>query len=145
MVESTALEMRRAGNGTVGSNPTLSATDRESYLQSVWGNHDRTVRGPSNLICAKAQAGDPPCRCDQALGRFARHLVPTANQAMQNSRIALRQGADAYRRDVAMHAKLDELLIASGHARDEMAAIEDSRRSRLRRSPSASLTTTEIR
>ena len=26
MVESTALEMRRAGNGTVGSNPTLSAT-----------------------------------------------------------------------------------------------------------------------
>ena len=25
MVESTALEMRRAGNGTVGSNPTLSA------------------------------------------------------------------------------------------------------------------------
>ena len=27
MVESTALEMRRAGNGTVGSNPTLSATD----------------------------------------------------------------------------------------------------------------------
>jgi hypothetical protein len=27
VVESTALEMRRAGNGTVGSNPTLSATD----------------------------------------------------------------------------------------------------------------------
>jgi hypothetical protein len=25
VVESTALEMRRAGNGTVGSNPTLSA------------------------------------------------------------------------------------------------------------------------
>ncbi len=33
--------------------------------------------------------------------------------------------ADAHRRDVAMHAKLDELLIASGHARDEMAGIED--------------------
>ena len=27
MVESTALEMRRAGDGTVGSNPTLSASD----------------------------------------------------------------------------------------------------------------------
>jgi hypothetical protein len=26
VVESTALEMRRAGNRTVGSNPTLSAT-----------------------------------------------------------------------------------------------------------------------
>ena len=33
--------------------------------------------------------------------------------------------ADAHRRDVAMHAKLDELLIASGHARDELAGIED--------------------
>lgn len=33
--------------------------------------------------------------------------------------------ADAHRRDVAMHAKLDELLIASGHARNEMAGIED--------------------
>ena len=33
--------------------------------------------------------------------------------------------ADAHRRDVAMHAKLDELLIASGHARNEMAGIEN--------------------
>ena len=33
--------------------------------------------------------------------------------------------ADAHRRDVAMHAKLDELLIASGRARNEMAGIED--------------------
>lgn len=33
--------------------------------------------------------------------------------------------ADAHRRDVAMHAKLDELLIASGHARNELAGIED--------------------
>ena len=32
--------------------------------------------------------------------------------------------ADAHRRDVAMHAKLDELLIASGRARNEMAGIE---------------------
>lgn len=33
--------------------------------------------------------------------------------------------ADAHRRDVAMHAKLDELLIASGRARSEMAGIEN--------------------
>ncbi len=32
MVESTALEMRRAGNRTVGSNPTLSAT----YKSLIW-------------------------------------------------------------------------------------------------------------
>jgi low affinity Fe/Cu permease len=33
--------------------------------------------------------------------------------------------AEAHRRDVAMHAKLDELLLASRRARDEMAGIED--------------------
>jgi low affinity Fe/Cu permease len=33
--------------------------------------------------------------------------------------------ADDHRRDVAMHAKLDELLIAMKGARDEMAGIED--------------------
>ena len=32
---------------------------------------------------------------------------------------------DAHRRDVAMHAKLDELLIAKHGARNEMAGIED--------------------
>jgi low affinity Fe/Cu permease len=31
----------------------------------------------------------------------------------------------AHRRDVAMHAKLDELVLASRRARDEMAGIED--------------------
>ena len=33
--------------------------------------------------------------------------------------------ADAFRRDVAMHAKLDELVLASQRARDEMAGIEN--------------------
>jgi low affinity Fe/Cu permease len=33
--------------------------------------------------------------------------------------------AEAHRRDVAMHAKLDELVIASRHARDEIAGIEE--------------------
>lgn len=33
--------------------------------------------------------------------------------------------ADAHRRDVAMHAKLDELVITSKQARNEMAGIEE--------------------
>jgi low affinity Fe/Cu permease len=33
--------------------------------------------------------------------------------------------ADAHRRDVALHAKLDELLIASRRARDELAGVEN--------------------
>jgi low affinity Fe/Cu permease len=33
--------------------------------------------------------------------------------------------AEAHRRDVAMHAKLDELVIATGRARNEMAGIEE--------------------
>ena len=35
MVESTALEMRRTGNRTVGSNPTLSATSASAIGLSV--------------------------------------------------------------------------------------------------------------
>ena len=33
--------------------------------------------------------------------------------------------ADAHRRDVALHVKLDELLLASRRARDELAGIEE--------------------
>jgi low affinity Fe/Cu permease len=33
--------------------------------------------------------------------------------------------ADAHRRDVALHAKLDELIIAARDARDELAGIEE--------------------
>ena len=39
MVESTALEMRRTGNRTVGSNPTLSASRLAPLLD---GNFSRT-------------------------------------------------------------------------------------------------------
>lgn len=35
MVESTALEMRRGGNSTVGSNPTLSAIEFFTFLNFV--------------------------------------------------------------------------------------------------------------
>ena len=37
MVESTALEMRRTGNRTVGSNPTLSATSSAYCVNRVSG------------------------------------------------------------------------------------------------------------
>ena len=33
--------------------------------------------------------------------------------------------AEAHRRDVAMHAKIDELVLATRHARNEMAGIEE--------------------
>src|SRR5688572_30938957 len=33
--------------------------------------------------------------------------------------------SDAHRRDVALHAKLDELLVASRRARDELAGVEE--------------------
>ena len=32
--------------------------------------------------------------------------------------------ADAHRRDIALHAKIDELVLASSRARDELAGIE---------------------
>jgi low affinity Fe/Cu permease len=50
-------------------------------------------------------------------------LAITLSQMVLN-----RQGErekDAHRRDVALHAKLDELLHASRRARDELAGIED--------------------
>ena len=50
-------------------------------------------------------------------------LAITLTQMVLNQQKAREQ--DAHRRDVAMHAKLDELLIASKAARNEMAGIED--------------------
>ena len=43
MVESTALEMRRTGNRTVGSNPTLSATPKTEALSRP-GHRSRIPR-----------------------------------------------------------------------------------------------------
>jgi low affinity Fe/Cu permease len=39
---------------------------------------------------------------------------------------------DAHRRDVALHAKLDELLYASRRARDELAGIEELEEEQIR-------------
>ena len=50
-------------------------------------------------------------------------LAITLTQMVLNSQ--QEREADAHRRDVALHAKLDELLIASRRARDEMAGVEE--------------------
>jgi low affinity Fe/Cu permease len=50
-------------------------------------------------------------------------LAITLSQMVLNSQ--QEREVDAHRRDVALHAKLDELLHASRRARDEMAGIED--------------------
>lgn len=50
-------------------------------------------------------------------------LAITLTQMVLNGQYDREQ--EAHRRDVAMHAKLDELIKATGHARDEMAGIEE--------------------
>ena len=50
-------------------------------------------------------------------------LAITLTQMVLNQQKA--REAEAHRRDVAMHAKLDELLLAKRGARNEMAGIED--------------------
>ena len=49
-------------------------------------------------------------------------LAITLTQMVLNQQKS--RSIDAHRRDVALHAKLDELLLASRKARDEMAGIE---------------------
>jgi low affinity Fe/Cu permease len=50
-------------------------------------------------------------------------LAITLTQMVLNSQ--KEREADAHRRDVAMHAKLDELIVAKRNARNELAGIED--------------------
>ena len=50
-------------------------------------------------------------------------LAITLTQMVLNSQ--RERERDAHRRDVALHAKLDELLLASRRARDELAGIEE--------------------
>ncbi|MBA3668075.1 MAG: low affinity iron permease family protein [Sphingomonas sp.] len=50
-------------------------------------------------------------------------LAITLTQMVLNRQID--RETDAHRRDIALHAKLDELIIAKHGARDEMAGIEE--------------------
>jgi low affinity Fe/Cu permease len=52
---------------------------------------------------------------------------------------------DAHRRDVALHAKLDELLIASRRARDEIAGIEELEEEEIERLKKSRPTVTPLR
>ena len=51
MVEGTCLENMRAGNGTVGSNPTLSATSKLFWkLPSAWAAFSLAARSASQMF-----------------------------------------------------------------------------------------------
>jgi len=50
-------------------------------------------------------------------------LAITLTQMVLNQQAA--READAHRRDVALHAKLDELILATREARDEIAGVEE--------------------
>jgi len=50
-------------------------------------------------------------------------LAITLTQMVLNSQYA--REAEASRRDIALHAKLDELIIASKEARNEIAGVEE--------------------
>jgi low affinity Fe/Cu permease len=54
----------------------------------------------------------------------------TLTQMVLNGQFA--REAEAYRRDIAMHAKLDELIMATKRARDEMAGIEELEEEQIR-------------
>lgn len=56
-----------------------------------------------------------------------------------------RREKDAHRRDVALHAKLDELLIASRRARDELAGIEELEEEEIERPKEARSGVTPLR
>jgi len=72
------------------------------------------------LVCAAWFAGD---FATELLTAILSILAITLTQMVLNQQKA--REAEAHRRDVAMHAKLDELLIAMKGARDEMAGIEE--------------------
>lgn len=63
-------------------------------------------------------------RLDDSLLTAALSVVAiTLTQMVLNGQYA--RETEAHRRDLAMHAKLDELIMATKRARDEMAGIED--------------------
>jgi len=59
----------------------------------------------------------------EVLTAFLSILAITLTQMVLNKQNE--REVDAHRRDVALHAKLDELVLASRRARDEIAGIED--------------------
>ena len=116
MVESTALEMRRAGNGTVGSNPTLSAITKSLTLKHFLTF--KASRGSAPLSCVP---GTAERRASGSLrpngGRFSRRELdstvfkswtaePEANitWSSKNPDGPLRPPGDAFSNDCARGA-----------------------------------------
>ena len=86
MVESTALEMRRMGNRTVGSNPTLSArnltpwsTSRCSQSVGVQGQFAAAERDAPGRVAARLFAG---WRRSDSVPR--RHAIPLRSINLRN-------------------------------------------------------------
>ena len=60
MVESTALEMRRTGNRTVGSNPTLSASLRSRFAAGISvGRRLNAIISESRRVARTATVSSP--------------------------------------------------------------------------------------
>ena len=94
MVESTALEMRRAGNGTVGSNPTLSASSLTTMLrtEAVWptssqdGDTRRAAFKPPST-----QAGSRPIR--QHVLQMNHSIIEREGGRQQRTKCVIAAGA----------------------------------------------------
>ena len=87
MVESTALEMRRAGNGTVGSNPTLSAIIRAQRAMMA----ERAAES-AHRVRAEAAAG----RGDDRPGLDPGEVNPTLYDPTPTSRIGTKFAPAAF-------------------------------------------------
>ena len=97
MVESTALEMRRTGNRTVGSNPTLSASHRSSFdirqrlrkrghkgMSAATRRHGFRVASSREPGCAlQSRFGTRRGQILFALQHFARGERPSLNPAIK--------------------------------------------------------------
>lgn len=106
-------------NGANGKNWAVRAGDRLSALTSDLFAHPYMQIGVILFCISWFAAGSPTDLLTAALSILAITLTQMVLNR-QNER-----EADDHRRDVAMHAKLDELLIAMKGARDEMAGIEE--------------------
>ena len=78
MVESTALEMRRAGNGTVGSNPTLSATSHIEHCAIHLDGRTFPNKRSENRVALKVN-GRQPLIIGLAASKDRRRSIRAAN------------------------------------------------------------------
>jgi len=118
----TELKQPQKANGN-GNGKERSALYKLGCLISAWVSdvfaHPMTQLGFILLCLAWFLSGWPTDLLTAALSIMAITLTQMVLNR-QNER-----EAEAHRRDVAMHAKLDELIIAVTHAHNELAGIEE--------------------